>query len=274
MGKKKKLRKHLEKRGADHAPTLVICVGKDCCRAFGVTRSRRGHARLRREASPERAPRGRGVPPHLQEGPHRGDVPGDQVQEAGRPGPRASSRRQARPARPLEQARRSASLGLTGTLGSELLHLGATKPLGVAAEVLRCGALGPARVSRALERDDPAGTKRPRRERRAGTCRESPQRPSPRPRCHRSRAAPSPRESRALVPRAEPWTARSARAGGTVLPPMRLTRGLVLGAGSSALGPEGLAFGADSLAGAALRAGAEAGAEASDQTSPAPMAIG
>jgi (2Fe-2S) ferredoxin len=31
MGKKKKLRKHLEKRGADQAPTLVICVGKDCC---------------------------------------------------------------------------------------------------------------------------------------------------------------------------------------------------------------------------------------------------
>jgi (2Fe-2S) ferredoxin len=31
MGKKKKLRKQLEKRGADHAPTLVICVGKDCC---------------------------------------------------------------------------------------------------------------------------------------------------------------------------------------------------------------------------------------------------
>lgn len=31
MGKKKKLRKQLEKRGADGAPTLVICVGKDCC---------------------------------------------------------------------------------------------------------------------------------------------------------------------------------------------------------------------------------------------------
>jgi (2Fe-2S) ferredoxin len=31
MGKKKKLRKHLEKRGADDSPTLVICVGKDCC---------------------------------------------------------------------------------------------------------------------------------------------------------------------------------------------------------------------------------------------------
>ncbi len=31
MGKKKKLRKRLQKRGVDDAPTLVICVGKDCC---------------------------------------------------------------------------------------------------------------------------------------------------------------------------------------------------------------------------------------------------